>query len=84
MSNYLIVCRSLTYAQRTTAILEHAGITSHMIRTPKSIPGRGCGYSVRIRHNVLEDALAVLRKKGLAPYAVYTQGEMGGYEEVVM
>ena len=39
MLYYLIVCRSLTYAQRTAAALERAGITAHILRSPKSIAG---------------------------------------------
>lgn len=31
MLYYLIVCRSLTYAQRTAAALERAGITAHIL-----------------------------------------------------
>lgn len=42
MLYYLIVCRSLTYAQRTAAALERAGITAHILRSPKSIAGEGC------------------------------------------
>ena len=34
MVYYLIVCRSLTYAQRTASALERAGITAHILRSP--------------------------------------------------
>ena len=37
MVYYLIVCRSLTYAQRTASALERAGITAHILRSPKMI-----------------------------------------------
>ena len=42
MVYYLIVCRSLTYAQRTASALERAGITAHILRSPKMISGEGC------------------------------------------
>ena len=45
MIYYLIVCRSLTYAQRTAAVLERAGITARILRAPKSIAGEGCSYA---------------------------------------
>ena len=48
MVYYLIVCRSLTYAQRTVSALERTGITAHLLRSPKIIAGEGCGYSVKV------------------------------------
>lgn len=45
MVYYLIVCRSLTYAQRTASALERAGITAHILRSPKMISGEGCSHS---------------------------------------
>ena len=41
MVYYLIVCRSLTYAQRTAAALERAGITAHIRRSPRAIDQEG-------------------------------------------
>ena len=48
MVYYLIVCRSLTYAQRTASALERAGITAHILRSPKMISGEGCSHSVKV------------------------------------
>ena len=62
MLYYLIVCRSLTYAQRTAAALERAGITAHILRSPKSIAGEGCSHSVKISQRHLADALRVLEE----------------------
>ena len=39
MVYYLILCRSLTYAQRTAAALERAGIGSHVFRAPRAVAG---------------------------------------------
>mgnify|MGYP001862318501 CR=1 FL=1 len=35
MVYYLILCRSLTYAQRTASVLERAGIAARVLRSPK-------------------------------------------------
>ena len=67
MLYYLIVCRSLTYAQRTAAALERAGITAHILRSPKSIAGEGCSHSVKLSQRRLADALRVLHRVGLEP-----------------
>lgn len=82
MVSYLILCRSLTYAQRTARILERSGISNHVMRTPRGISGEGCGYSVRISEHRLGDALVLLRKEGLGPKQVYVQRGEDTYSEV--
>ena len=82
MLYYLIVCRSLTYAQRTAAALERAGITARVLRSPKSISGEGCSHSVRISKRALTDALRILQRVGLSPRRVYLSAGDGSYQEV--
>ncbi|NCC69664.1 MAG: DUF3343 domain-containing protein, partial [Clostridia bacterium] len=67
MVYYLVVCRSMTFAQRTSAALERAGITAQIIRAPKSISGEGCSYAVRLTERDLSQALIVLNRVGLTP-----------------
>ena len=81
---YLIVCRSLTYAQRTAEALERAGITAHILRSPKSVAGEGCSHSVRISHRSLTDALLVLHRARLDPKRVFITSGDGSYREVEM
>ena len=82
MLYYLIVCRSLTYAQRTTAALERAGITAHLLRSPKSISGEGCSHSVKVSQRNLAEALTVLHRVGLDPKRVFIIEGDGSYKEV--
>ena len=82
MLYYLIVCRSLTYAQRTAAALERAGITAHILRSPKSIAGEGCSHSVKISQRHLADALRVLHRAMLEPKRVFITTGDGSYREV--
>ena len=82
MLYYLIVCRSLTYAQRTAAALERAGITAHTLRSPKSIAGEGCSHSVKISQRSLPDALHILRRTGLTPKQIFITAGDGHYQEV--
>lgn len=81
-SNYLIVCRSLTYAQRTAAALERAGITARILRSPKSVAGEGCSHSVKISQRSLPDALRVLQRTNLEPKRIYITAGDGSYQEV--
>lgn len=84
MLYYLIICRSLTYAQRTAAALGRAGISAHIFRTPRQIAGEGCSHCVKIRQRELEDALSVLRQGGLFPKRVFLTDSGGGYQEVAL
>lgn len=79
---YLIICRSLTYAQRTAAALERAGITAHIMRAPRSISDTGCSHAVKVSERRLSDALMVLKRVELAPDRVYIIEADGSYKEV--
>lgn len=82
MVYYLIVCRSLTYAQRTASVLERVGIGAHILRSPKIIAGEGCGYSVKVAERNLAGALLVLARVGLSPKRIFIAESDGSYKEV--
>jgi len=82
MPYYLILCRTLTYAQRTATALEHAGITARVLRSPKSISGEGCSHSVKVGERDLSDALTVLHQAGLRPKRIFVRTEGEDYREV--
>lgn len=75
----LIVCRSLTYAQRTVSVLERAGVRAFITRTPRSISKFGCGYSVKVPQGSLPAVLDILRRNDLPPKAVYFTDGLGSY-----
>lgn len=84
MVYYLIVCKSLTYAQRTAEVLERAGISARILRSPRQIAGSGCSHSVKIAERSLNAALRALRRGELAPTSVFvTQGD-NSYREVLL
>ena len=82
MLYYLIVCRSLTYAQRTATALERTGIFARILRSPKSISGEGCSHCVRVKRGDLDAALLALRHVGLAPKRVFAAQQDGSYTEM--
>ena len=79
---YLIVCRSLTYAQRTASVLERAGVTARILRAPRSVIGEGCGYGVKVSERSLAESLVLLNRMGLKPRGVYIAEADGSYREV--
>lgn len=82
MLQYIIMCRSLTYAQRAQAALEKAGISASIFRAPQELTGEGCGYSVRVRANRFQDALRVLEKKEISHGRLFRVEPGGLYTEV--
>ncbi len=82
MVYYLIICKSLTYAQRTASVLSKVGITAHIMRTPRTIASEGCSHGVKIAQRRLPDALVALNRAELSPQRVYITAGDGSYQEV--
>ena len=82
MVYYLIICRSLTYAQRTAKSLERAGISAIVSKTPQSIASDGCGYCVKVSEKRLPDALVTLKNEDLTPGRIFILFQDGHFSEV--
>ena len=48
MTQYLLMCRSLTYAQKSVKLLERSGITAAVVKAPPGLSRSGCGYAVSL------------------------------------
>lgn len=80
---YLIMCRSLTYAQRVANALERAGLSARILRSPGEISPAGCSYSVKLSAQHLSRALTILNQSRLPYLGIYVGGaKYGGYREV--
>lgn len=82
MVYYLLICRSLTYAQRSAKALEHAGITAIVSRVPAALSTTGCAYGVKLSAKYISNALVVLKNAGLHPLKIYVQYADGNFNEV--
>lgn len=82
MHQYLIMCRSLTYAQRASAALEKAGITAATSRAPLELTDGGCGYCVKVSERRFHDALHVLQGSCLPFGRVYRKETGEEFSEV--
>ena len=51
MEKYLIMCRSMTHAQRSQRLLERNGIMSSLIKAPVALTRSGCGYALILRRH---------------------------------
>lgn len=80
---YLILARSVTYAQRMRAALDRIGVRSQIFRAPRDLTDLGCAYVLRIGPQDLTAALPVLRREGLGPIRVYLRQD-GIFREVAV
>lgn len=80
---YLILARSVTYAQRMRAALDRIGVRSQIFRAPRDLTDLGCAYVLRIGPQDLAAALPVLRREELGPIRVYLRQD-GIFREVVV
>ena len=84
LPNYLIICRSLTSAQRTAQILERSGVRAVIQRAPRHAAEEGCSHAVRVAEQQLNKALSILNRTELAPSRVFVQQMTGEYREVAL
>ncbi len=81
MDLYLIMCRSLTHAQRSLRLLEQNGIVAALVKAPQELRSFGCGYALRLyRH--FDEAVRFLKTSGLLQGKLYRQSADGVYREV--
>jgi hypothetical protein len=77
---YLILCKSLTGAQRAALLLERRGISAGVVKAPQSLRAGGCGYAVSL-YRRLGEAAELLREAKLLTGKIYLRGEDGSYRE---
>lgn len=81
MTQYLIMCRSLTYAQRSARLLERAGITATVVKAPQGLTTGGCGYAVSLFKR-FDEAVAILKRNNLISGKLFKRTAQGEYTEV--
>ncbi len=82
MQYSLILCRSLTYAQRAARMLERAGITATVRRAPQGASDRGCTYALKLRSSALARAVEILKNAGIPLGRQFHIAEDGSLREV--
>lgn len=81
MDAYFITFRSITAAQRGERILNEAGISAALQRTPRWMQEQGCGYSLRLGGARAAQAVGALRQRGAVFAKVYIQSAGGEIRE---
>ena len=83
MEQYLILARSVTYAQRMQRVLGQAGIRCEISRAPRELTDLGCAYILRLDAGNVMQAVVILRREGLEPLRVFLS-QNGSYQEVAV
>ena len=81
MEHYLIIARSVTYAQRMQRALARSGIRSRIFRAPRDLTDRGCDYAVQIADSDLTAALTALHRESLDTVQIFLT-QRGTFREV--
>ena len=81
MVAFIIICRSITYAQRLQKMLSQAGFQGVVRRIPAISPGDGCGYGVRLPSNKMREVLNHLKTTDYTPQRIVCETEKGKLEE---
>ena len=82
MGMYFITFRSVTHAQQGERILSGSGIRCTLMRTPKWMESKGCGYSLQLRTGDVSAAVDRLRQARVPMRKVYIRRENEMMEEV--
>lgn len=82
MYEYYFTFRSVTAASRASRTLERAGISSLMVRTPAELRQMGCGYSLRVKERLLQNAKEVFAQEGISYRRLFRKNADGKWQEV--
>ena len=71
MEPYLIIARSITYAQRMQSVLGRVGLRCQISRAPRTLTDLGCAYVLGLETNDIGGVISLLEKEGLKPVSVF-------------
>ena len=81
MTECLIVCRSLTYAQRASRAIERTGLRASLVRIKPELTDKGCGYAIKVIEKNLGQSLEIMEKNSIQAGKIFSIGEDGSYRE---
>lgn len=81
MTQYLILCRSLTAAQSGMHLLERSGISCSVTKAPQGLSPAGCSYGISLYRRP-EQAMNLLRQHGVKIGKMFRREPGEEYQEV--
>lgn len=80
--HYIIMCKSLTFAQRAERVLRSSGIFASITKAPQSANPGGCTYGVKVGERNLSAALQHLEEAGVSGGKIFALNPDGSAYEV--
>ena len=80
--HYILLCRSMTSAQRAARLLQDAGVFASVTKAPQSANPGGCTYGVKVGARNLAAAQRILRDGRVAVSRIFTYAPDGTVGEV--
>lgn len=71
MEKVLIVCKSVTHAQKIMNIINNAGFFATISRTPSDINMKACSYSVSIYKKDFDRVILLLKQRNIQNLNLY-------------
>lgn len=84
MQYYLLLCRSITHAQRMSMALERVGVRGRITRPPVGLTAKGCAYAVVVGETHYERAMRELAAAQIIPERVLFLSGDGVYREIFL
>ena len=81
LKQYLILCRSVTSAQRCARLLQSSLIRASVTKAPSGLTKAGCTYALLL-HGKLENALSLLRSNQMPFGKAFSREDRGEWIEV--
>ncbi len=82
MDKYVIMCRSVSYAQRGERLLGRNNIGSYIVKAPQHVTSEGCSYGLRVGEKNWYKAFIILKNAGIRVGKVFRINCDGSYTEV--
>ena len=82
MDKYVVMCRSLSYAQRGQRLLVGNNIAAYIIKAPQSVSLEGCSYGLRIKAADVDKVVIILKSAGIKVGKIFRVDAGGIFSEV--
>ncbi len=83
MQKFILLCRSITHAQRLRDTLERIGLRCRIERPPIGLSDKGCSYAVSVKTDYITVVMQHLQEVRLLPERVFYLSEDGDYREIL-
>lgn len=79
---YIILCRSMTNAQKAARLLQRNGIFAAVTKVPQEANPGGCAYGVKVAERKLNAARELLARNQIAVLNIISFGGNGNWGTV--